>query len=88
MAPTFEPWPASRVVAERRRAARALQVGLLPQHTPVPMHEINPAKLLRAARDAYGTMYALLEQIPLPDVLDGLVEVMPRLTVRLKDRPS
>ena len=74
--------------AERRRAARALQVGLLPQHTPVPMHEINPAKLLRAARDAYGTMYALLEQIPLPDVLDGLVEVMPRLTVRLKGRPS
>ena len=74
--------------AERRRASRALQVGLLPQHTPVPMHEINPAKLLRAARDAYASMYALLEQIPLKDVLDGMVEVVPRLTVRLKDRPS
>jgi predicted patatin/cPLA2 family phospholipase len=74
--------------AERRRAARALQVGLLPQHRPLPMHEIDPAKLLRAARDGYGSMYALLEQIPFADVLDGRVEVVPRLTVRLKERPT
>jgi hypothetical protein len=50
------------------------------------MHEMDPAKLLRAARDAYSSMYALLEQIPLADVLEGLVEVVPRLTVRLKER--
>jgi predicted patatin/cPLA2 family phospholipase len=74
--------------AERRRAARALQVGLLPQHAPLPMHEMDPAKLLRAARDAYGSMYALLEQIQLEDVLEGLVEVVPRLTVRLKVRAT
>jgi predicted patatin/cPLA2 family phospholipase len=81
-------WAIRRSRAERLRVARALQVGLLPKHTPVPMHEINPAKLLRAARDAYGSMYALLEEIPLADVLDGLVEVVPRLTVRLKERPT
>ena len=81
-------WAGQSSRAERRRGARALQVGLLPQHTTVPMHEINPVKLLRAARDAYGSMYALLEQIPLDDVLGGLVEVVPRLTVRLKERAN
>jgi predicted patatin/cPLA2 family phospholipase len=74
--------------AERRREARALQVGLLPQHAALPMHEMDPAKLLRAARDAYGSMYAMLEKIPLTDVLDGLVDVVPRLTVRLKVRAT
>ena len=52
------------------------------------MHEIDPAKLLRAARDGYSSMYALLEQIPFADVLDGLVEVVPRLTVRLRERAT
>jgi predicted patatin/cPLA2 family phospholipase len=82
----FRAWAGLSSRAERRRAARALQVGLLPQHTPLPMHEINPTKLLRAARDAYASMYALLEDIPLEDVLDGLVEVVPRLSVRLRER--
>ena len=81
-------WAGLSSRAERRRAAWALQVGLLPQHAPVPMSEMDPAKLLRAARDAYSSMYALLEQIPLVDVLDGLVEVVPRLTVRLKERAA
>jgi hypothetical protein len=73
---------------ERRRLARALQVGPLPQHAQLRPHEVDPVKILGAARDAYGLMYALLEQIPVSDLVDGLVEVLPRLSVRLKQRTS
>jgi predicted patatin/cPLA2 family phospholipase len=83
----LEAWGALSSEEERQREARVLQVGPLPSHPELVWNDINPTKVFRAARYAYGSMYALLEQIPIQDVLDGLVEVVPRLSVRRKKRP-
>lgn len=63
-----------------------LEVAPLPEHRTVTRHDINPARLLRAARDAYGCMYATLEGISRDDLLAGRLEVVPRLTVRRSGR--
>lgn len=67
--------------AERTRVSRAIEVGPLPSHARLMRHETDPNKVLRAARNAYAAMYALLEQVPLDDLLSGRIKVIPRLTV-------
>jgi predicted patatin/cPLA2 family phospholipase len=82
----LQAWAALPSEEERQREARVLQIGPLPHHPQLAWNDVDPAKVFRAARYAYGAMYALLEQIPIEDVLDGLVEVVPRLSVRRRER--
>jgi predicted patatin/cPLA2 family phospholipase len=57
----------------------------LPGTPDVKRHEIQPGKLIQAARSAYEVMYAALTGMPSSAITQGLVRAVPRFAIAERD---
>jgi predicted patatin/cPLA2 family phospholipase len=60
----------------------------LPGTPDVKRHEIQPGKLIQAARSAYEVMYAALTGMPSSSITQGLVRAVPRFAIAERDRDN